>query len=146
MLAEMDSHAEPWIAIASAPDERQAADLAESPPSSPARLTLAATATRSAALGWAAAAAAFLAAAVVGRKRERRRWLAFAALAGGLFQIFFGAHDWFARSSTLWGVELHATAVRLRGTFVNPNHLALYLEMALPIAFASTRSSSILIS
>jgi O-antigen ligase len=26
--------------------------------------------------------------------------------------------------------------VRLRGTFVNPNHLALYLEMALPIAFA----------
>jgi O-antigen ligase len=33
-------------------------------------------------------------------------------------------------------VELHATAVRLRGTFVNPNHLALYLEMALPVAFA----------
>src|SRR5262249_32208240 len=27
MLAEMDSHAEPWIAIASAPDEPRAADL-----------------------------------------------------------------------------------------------------------------------
>ncbi len=101
-----------------------------------ARLTLAATATRSAALGWAAAAAAFLAAAVAGSQRERRRWLAFAVLGGGLFQVFFGARDWFARASTLWGVELRATAVRMRGTFVNPNHLALYFEMALPIAFA----------
>jgi O-antigen ligase len=33
-------------------------------------------------------------------------------------------------------VDLHASAVRLRGTFVNPNHLAAYLEMALPVAFA----------
>lgn len=118
--------------------ERQAAELTEpedGPQVTP-RLTLAATATRSAALGWAAAAAAFLAAAVVGCKREWRRWLAFAVLAGGLFQVFFGARDWFARSSTLWGVELHATAVRLRGTFVNPNHLALYLGMALPVAFS----------
>jgi O-antigen ligase len=100
------------------------------------RLTLAAAATRSAALGWAAAAAAFLAAAVAGRRRESRRWLAGAVLAGGLFQVFFGARDWFARSTTLWGVDLHASAVRLRGTFVNPNHLAVYLEMALPVAFA----------
>jgi O-antigen ligase len=56
-------------------------------------------------------------------------------LAGALFQVFFGARDWFARARTLWGVEL-ASAVRLRGTFVNPNHLAAYLEMALPVAFA----------
>ncbi len=116
---------------------RQAEELTGEAPQNPApRLTLAATATRSAALGWAAAAAAFLAAAVAGHRRERRRWLAFAVLAGGLFQVFFGARDWFARSSTLWGVDLRATATRLRGTFVNPNHLALYLEMALPIAFA----------
>jgi O-antigen ligase len=117
--------------------ERQAAELTGDAPGSghSGRLTLAATATRSAALGWLAAAAAFLAAAVAGRRRELRRWLAFAVLAGGLFQVFFGARDWFARSNTLWGVEL-ATAVRLRGTFVNPNHLALYLEMALPVAFA----------
>jgi O-antigen ligase len=119
--------------------ERQAAELAADPAAAdliPARLTLAATATRSAALGWAAAAAAFLAAAVAGRRREHRRWLAAAVVAGALFQVFFGARDWFARSSTLWGVELHATAIRLRGTFVNPNHLALYLEMALPLAAA----------
>ena len=57
-------------------------------------------------------------------------------LAGALFQVFFGARDWFARASTLWGVDLHVPALRLRGTFVNPNHLAAYLEMALAVAFA----------
>jgi O-antigen ligase len=113
--------------------ERQAAALGAS---APARLTLAASSTRRTALGWAAAAAAFLAGAVAGRRRGLRRGLAGALLAGALFQVFFGARDWFARASTLWGVDLHATATRLRGTFVNPNHLALYLEMALPAAFA----------
>ncbi len=113
--------------------ERQAAELGGT---GPARLTLAATATRGAALGWAAAAAAFLAAAVAGQRREHRRWLGAAVLAGGLFQVFFGARDWSAHARTLWGVDLHATAVRLRGTFVNPNHLAAYLEMALAVAFA----------
>jgi O-antigen ligase len=115
---------------------RQAVELGGVDTAIPARLTLAAAATQRAALGWAAAAAALLAAAVAGQRREHRRWLGAAVLAGGLFQVFFGAHDWFARSRTLWGVDLHASAVRLRGTFVNPNHLAAYLEMALPVAFA----------
>jgi O-antigen ligase len=127
-----------WLVAAVSPEhaslERQAAELAGEP-STP-RLTLAAAATRSAALGWAAAAAAFLAAAVAGRHRELRRWLAGALVAGALFQVFFGARDWFAHARTLWGVELQASALRLRGTFVNPNHLASYLEMALPVVFA----------
>ena len=114
--------------------ERQAAQLTAA--AEPARLTLAAAASRSAAVGWAAAAAIFLAAAVVGRRREQRRWLAGAMVAAGLFEVFFGAHDWFARAHTLWGVELPATAIRMRGTFVNPNHLAVYLEMVLPVVFA----------
>jgi O-antigen ligase len=119
--------------------ERQAATLSGSTApavSAPARLTLAASSTRRTALGWAAATAAFLAGTVAGRRRGPRRCLAAALLAGALFQVLFGARDWFARASTLWGVDLHATATRLRGTFVNPNHLALYLEMALPAAFA----------
>ncbi|HSS75308.1 MAG TPA: O-antigen ligase family protein, partial [Thermoanaerobaculia bacterium] len=117
--------------------QRQAAALVSGQGVTP-RLTLAAAATRSAALGWAAAAAAFLAAAVAGRRRVQRRVLAGAVVAGALFQTFFGARNWFARATSLWGVELSgaATAARLRGTFVNPNHLALYFEMALPLAFA----------
>jgi O-antigen ligase/polysaccharide polymerase Wzy-like membrane protein len=117
--------------------ERQAASLTApaNAPGGPARLTLAAAASRSAAVGWAAAAAIFLAAAVVGRRRVHRRWLGAALLAVGLFEVFFGARDWIARASTLWGVEV-PVAIRLRGTFVNPNHLAVYLEMVLPVAFA----------
>ncbi|HKV09566.1 MAG TPA: O-antigen ligase family protein [Thermoanaerobaculia bacterium] len=111
----------------------EAADLAE--PETP-RLTLALSATRAAALGWAAAAACLLAGAAAGRDRENRRWLAGAFLLGGLFQVLFGARGWIARDKTLWGIELASNAARLRGTFVNPNHLALYLGMALPVAFA----------
>ncbi|HEX3554452.1 MAG TPA: O-antigen ligase family protein [Thermoanaerobaculia bacterium] len=117
--------------------QRQAAELVPEQGVAP-RLTLAAAASRSAALGWAAAAAACLAAAVAGGRRGQRRVLAGAVLAGALFQTFFGTREWFAHTTSLWGVELHnvATSARLRGTFVNPNHLALYLEMALPLAFA----------
>lgn len=102
----------------------------------PAGLSLAPSATREAALAWAAAAACLLAAAAAGRQRRLRRILLGAALAAGLFQVFFGARNWFARSRTLWGVELLSSTERLRGTFVNPNHLALYLGLALPVAFA----------
>lgn len=102
----------------------------------PARFTLAASATRAAALAWGAAAAALLAAAAAGRERPRRRALAAAVLAGALFQVLFGARGWFARSREIWGVEVTSNPARLRGTFVNPNHLALYLGMGLAIAFA----------
>lgn len=113
---------------------RQAGELAgvEAAP----RLSLAPSATLGAALGWAAAAACLLAAAVAGRHRTLRRWLAGTVLASGLFQVFFGARNWFARSRTLWGVEIPSDAERLRGTFVNPNHAAFYLGLALPVAFA----------
>src|SRR5215213_700332 len=100
------------------------------------RLTLALSSTRAAALAWAAGAACLVAGAAAGRTRVHRRWLAGAFLAGGLFQVLFGARGWIARDKTLWGVELASNAARLRGTFVNPNHLALYLGMALPVAFA----------
>jgi len=99
------------------------------------RLSLAPAASRSAALVWAAVAAALLAGAAAGLRRSHRRWLAGAVLAGGIFQVLFGARDQFLRSRTLWGVEIPASP-RLHGTFVNPNHVAVYLELGLAIAFA----------
>jgi O-antigen ligase len=99
-------------------------------------LSVASSSSRAAAVGWLAAAAALLAAAVAGRRRRERRLLAAAVLTTGVFEVLFGARDWFAHATTLWGVDLRYSAVRLRGTFVNPNHLALYLEMALAVAFA----------
>ena len=117
-------HAEAW---------QRAAELSGSPAAG--RLSLGPAASRAAALTWAAAAAALLAGAVAGRRRTHRRWLLAALLAGALFQVFFGAQQWFAQADTLWGVEIPRSP-RLHGTFVNPNHMALYLEMALPAAFA----------
>lgn len=102
----------------------------------PTRLSLAPGASRQAALGWLAAAAALLAAAVAGRQR-RWRWALLAALVGtALLEAFFGAQRLFARATSIWGVEVAGSPDRLRGTFVNADHLALYLEMALVVVFA----------
>jgi O-antigen ligase len=114
-----------------------AGSLLEEPlaPAAP-RLTLAASASRSVALQWAAAAALLLAGAVAGRERLHRRVLGGALVAGALFQVIFGARGWFARSREIWGVEVTSNPARLRGTFVNSNHLALYLGIGLAFAFA----------
>ncbi len=89
-------------------------------------LSLAPAVSRSAALSWAASAAILAAAAVAGRRARRRRWLGAALLAAGMVQILYGVRTWAAGGSP-----------RLRGTFVNPDHLALYLEMLLAVAFAA---------
>jgi O-antigen ligase len=100
------------------------------------RLTIASPATVSAALTWAAAAACLLAGAVAGRRRHRRRWLGGAVLLSAVVQVFLGARAANAGERTLWGVDVQVSTARLHGTFFNPNHLALYLEMALALAFA----------
>jgi O-antigen ligase len=124
-----------WLSPGHAGLYRRAAALL-APTAVPVRLTVAAVATRAAALTWAAIAACLLAGAVVGRRRARRRVLAVAILAAALFQLFFGARAALSGERTLWGVAVPISAERLRGTFFNPNHLAVYLEMALAIAFA----------
>lgn len=89
-------------------------------------------------LAWwrASLVAAFLAAALVGRWRIPRRALALAAVAAALFQVLYGARRWLVRASTIWGLEVPGVTARLRGTYVNPNHLATYLGIALPLLFA----------
>jgi O-antigen ligase len=113
----------------------QAASLPGVPSAGSPHLSLTPAVSRAAALLWAAAAAALLAGAAAGQRRGPRRGLAAALLAGGLVQVFFGAQEQIRGSHTLWGVDLPANP-RLRGTFINPNHLALYLEMGLAVAFA----------
>lgn len=100
------------------------------------RPSLAPGASRLAAIDWASAGSILIAAALVGASRRARRALGGAILASALFQLFFGAQRWIARSNTLWGVELPDLGPRLRGTFVNPNHAALYFELALALTFA----------
>lgn len=114
----------------------QAAALLGAAAAGPARLSLAPAATGAAVLAWAAAAACLLAGAAAGRRRLRRRWLGGVVVVAALVQVFFGARNANAGERTLWGVEVPIAASRLRGTFFNPNHLALYLEIALAVVFA----------
>ena len=99
-------------------------------------LSLAPDASLRTALTWAASAAVLVASAVASRRRDRRRWLGAAILAAALFQLLYGAGRWITRATEIWRVSVPGDPSRLRGTFVNPDHLALYLEIALAIAFA----------
>lgn len=83
----------------------------------------------------AALALALVAAAVAGGVRPGRRIVTGAILAAAVGQVLYGAPRWLSGATTLFGVEVHDSG-RLRGTFINPNHLAEYLEIALAIAFA----------
>jgi putative inorganic carbon (HCO3(-)) transporter len=98
-------------------------------------LSLAPAASRAAALTFAAVAACLLAAAAV-RERRHRRVLALALLACGMFQVLYGASALASRGDTIWGEVVGAAGSRLRGTFINADHVALYLELVLSVAFA----------
>lgn len=128
----------PWPrAVAAALSPRHAGLMAAvAGPDGPVPLSLAPDASLRTALTWAAVAAVLVASAVASRRRDRRRWLGAAVLAAALFQVLYGAGPWIARSTEIWSVAVPGDPTRLRGTFVNPDHLALYLEIALAIAFA----------
>lgn len=99
-------------------------------------LSLAPEASRAAAFDWLLPAAAFLAAARIGSSFRVRRALGGALLAAATLQIAIGVALWISRSDTLWGVVFRPAGSRVRGSFVNPDHLALLLEIALAVAFA----------
>lgn len=99
-------------------------------------LSVAPAASRSAALDWLLPAAGFLADAWLGASRRVRRTLLGALLLAATVQVVIGVAQWVSRSDTLWGVTIIHVGSRLRGSFVNPNHLALFLEIAITVAFA----------
>lgn len=99
-------------------------------------LSVAPGASLLAALVFLAVAAAVLAAGAVATDRRLRRLLGGAVVATALFEVLFGARLWFAEATTIWGVDVPSDAGRLRGTYVNPDHLALYLEIALALVLA----------
>jgi O-antigen ligase len=99
-------------------------------------LSLAPRASRGAALAWLLAAAAALAAWLAGRSRRGRRLLLAGLIAGAALQVAIAVQLWLKGSESLWGVTLTHIPDRLRGSFINPNHLALFLEIALAAVFA----------
>lgn len=100
-------------------------------------LSLAPANSLAASLTWASAAACLALGVLLGYTRKCRRVLAFALLGSGVAQVLIGSWLLATRSTTLWGLGV-PEGHRLRGTFVNPDHLAVYLEILLPVAFAWT--------
>ncbi len=99
-------------------------------------LTLSASDTRAAVLLILATVAVAFVSASVSRERKPRRLLAFSLLGSALLQLAVGFPAWIERRDTIWGTVVPNATDRLRGTFINPNHLALFLEMALAVTFA----------
>lgn len=99
-------------------------------------LSLAPSVSRATGWWWLAVAAALLAAAVAGRHRAGRRVLLAALALSGTFQVLYGSQLWLRGSNEIWRTVVPGLPGRLRGTFVNANHLAFYLGLLLPVAFA----------
>lgn len=100
-----------------------------------ATLSLAPEMSRGMAQTWLAVAALLLAAAVAGAERRSRRVLAAGVVASALVQALYGARRWLAHSPEIWGVPA-PTSERLSGSFVNPDHLAMLLTIALAVTLA----------
>jgi O-antigen ligase len=100
-------------------------------------LSLAADLSRRNAPWWAAMAAVLLAAATCGRVRNGRRVIALGLLSGAAAEIVYGARRWTADPGQIWGVTVPSGGDRLRGTYVNPDHLALLLELSLAVVLAA---------
>lgn len=99
-------------------------------------LSLAPAASRASAWHWLAVAAALLAAVAAGRHRGARRFLAASLVGSALFQVLFGAGAWSGQKTQILGVEVPGDPGRLRGTFVNPDHFAFFVGLAVACAFA----------
>ncbi len=99
-------------------------------------LSLAPAVSRAVGFHWLAIAAAMGAASLVGADRRARRLVIGGFLAVAVFEIFFGAEKWLGRSDVLWGLEVAGGSERLRGTFINANHLAFYLTTAVAVVLS----------
>ena len=116
--------------------QAHAAILLEQPAPERATLSLAPDLSRRNATWWAVLGLGLAAAAVAGRDPRHRRALAGALLAAAVFQVLYGTSRWGAGAGRIWGVDVPAGTGRLRGTFVNPDHLALFLELPLAASVA----------
>jgi hypothetical protein len=67
------------------------------------------------------------------QSRRQIQMLAEVILAVGFFEAFYGL--WHFHSHLIWGWKNHYTGMRLCGTFINSDHLAGYLTMAILLGF-----------
>ncbi len=95
-------------------------------------LTVSRDLTAFAVAAWAAAACALLLGAAAGAQRHRY-WLWVGAAASAIFQVLYGLSNWWYEREEILGVAVPGDAQRLRGTFINPDHFSLHLELVLAL-------------
>jgi len=92
--------------------------------------------THGALLEIAAFGALFVSSVLLNGTRRRRKVWVWTLVAAALFEVVYGVIGWIEGSDTILGTRISTGAVpRVRGTFVNPDHFAGYLEIALCAAF-----------
>lgn len=101
----------------------------------PPTLSLAPALSRQAAVGWWALALLFVSAMALGRQRRAKPWLLAAAVVAAAFQALYGWRQWRAAPYEILGREVPGPP-RLRGTFVNADHLAVLFEIVMAICIA----------
>jgi len=97
-------------------------------------ISVAPAATLAAAGRLSAAVAVFAAASMISRRKGGARMVAFGLCAAGIIQAAYGVPAFLAGHSQLSGHAVQEWEGRLTGTFVNPNHLAALMELAIPAA------------
>jgi O-antigen ligase len=102
--------------------------------SSPAVLSLAPYPTRVELLVFLACLIAFCLAVFVNGERKRRRRLAYALVALGAGEAFYGLIQYLANWQTIWWYSKKYDLEEATGTYINRNHFAGFLEMILPFA------------
>ena len=90
--------------------------------------------TRRAAMGWWAIALLLALASLVARQRGARRALLAAAVASAGFQAVYGWRQAVRAPGEIWGIAVAGPGSRLRGTYVNSDHLAILFEIMLAVA------------
>jgi O-antigen ligase len=78
--------------------------------------------------------AAFQTAALLVRSHARRVALALALVAAAVFEALYGVSQAASGRYEIWGWKNKLILYRVTGTFVNPNHFAHYVALALPFA------------
>jgi len=100
-------------------------------------LSLAPDASREVALSIALLTIALAAGAVAGRSVRGRVLVLAAVVASVLFQVGYGLRSWLSGRPEIWGREVQTPGgIRLRGTFVNPDHAAILLEIGMAVCLA----------
>jgi len=98
-------------------------------------LSLAPRLSFEAGIAWGAVALLLAAAAITGGSARVKGWLLAAAVGAASFQMLYGWRQARTAPGEIWGRVVPGPGSRLRGSFVNPDHAAMFFTIMLAVCF-----------